>query len=197
VEALGAGDVRARLPFFQYDWGGGVWDPLAGSLRVKRTLGALAGRVDVRRRTVTDLAAVAGDAVLVCAGIGTQALVPQLDFGLTYEPHVRVTYEAGVSAPCAISPELYGCAIGSTGRYAIGMHDQNAHAEVALEPVGRVECVTPHAPWLDAHGDGVLALRDGRVTAFTGSNLMKFGPLLGARLAESVLAGEIHPDLAR
>ena len=151
----------------------------------------------VERRTVTDLATLDADAVLVCAGLGTHALVPELDFELTYDPHVRVTYEAGRPAPCVISPELYGCALGSTGRYAIGMHDQSRHAAVALEPVGRVECVSPYAPWLDAHGDGFLALRHGRVTAFTGSNLMKFGPLIGARLAESVLRAEIHPDLAR
>ena len=52
-----------------------------------------------------------------------------------------------------------------------------------------------YAPWLDAHGDGFLALRAGRVTAFTGANLMKFGPLLGDRLARSVLDGAIHADL--
>ena len=186
--------MRARLPFIEL--GGGSFDPLAGSLRIRRALDALAARVRVERRTVTDLAALDADAVLVCAGIGTHALVPELDFALTYEPHVRVTYELGTSAPCVISPELYGCAIGSTGRYAIGMHDQARHAAVSLDPCARVECVSPHAPWLDAHGDGFLALRHGRVTAFTGSNLMKFGPLLGERLAASVLSGEVHPDLA-
>jgi glycine/D-amino acid oxidase-like deaminating enzyme len=193
VEAVA--DVRARLPFFGYEWGDGIFDPLAGSLRIRRALDALATRVQVRRQTVTDVDALEADAVLVCAGIGTHALVPEVDFELTYEPHVRVTYELGTSAPCVISPELYGCALGSTGRYAIGMHDQSRHAAVSLQPVGHVECVSPHAPWLDAHGDGFLALRHGRVTAFTGSNLMKFGPLIGDRLAVSVLSGEIHPDL--
>jgi len=197
VEPLGADAVRERLPFFGYDWGGGILDPLAGSLRIRRALDALAARVDVERRTVTDLSTLDADAVLVCAGLGTHALVPELDFQLTYDPHIRVTYELGASAPCVISPELYGCALGSTGRYAIGMHDQSTHAAVDLVPVGRVECVSPYAPWLDAHGDGFLALRHGRVTAFTGSNLMKFGPLIGERLAESVLRAEIHPDLAR
>ena len=197
VEALSAAEVRARLPFFGYGWGAGVFDPLAGSLRIKRALAALAARVDVRRATVTDLDTIDADAILVCAGIGTQALVPGLDFELTYEPHVRVTYDgAPARTPCVISPELYGCAIGSTGRYAVGMHDQSRHAAIELRPAGRVECVTPHAPWLDAHGDGFLALRVGRVTAFTGSNLMKFGPLIGDRLAASVLAGELHPDLS-
>ena len=33
------------------------------------------------------------------------------------------------------------------------------------------------------------------MTAFHGTNLMKFGPLLGDRLARSVLDGAIHPDL--
>ncbi|WP_028068030.1 NAD(P)/FAD-dependent oxidoreductase [Solirubrobacter soli] len=193
VEAVD--DARARLPFFGYDWGDGIFDPLAGSLRIRRALDALASRVSVEPRTVTDVDALEADAVLVCAGIGTHALVPELDFQLTYEPHIRITYELGTSAPCVISPELYGCPLGSTGRYAIGMHDQGRHAAVSLPAVGRVECVSPHAPWLDAHGDGFLALRRGRVTAFTGSNLMKFGPLIGDRLAVSVLSGEIHADL--
>ena len=93
-----------------------------------------------------------------------------------------------------ISPELYGCAIGSTGRYAIGMHDQSRHAgDGAAAGRRRVECVSLYAPWLDAHGDGFLALRAGRVTAFTGTNLMKFGPLLGDRLARSVLAARSTP----
>jgi len=34
------------------------------------------------------------------------------------------------------------------------------------------------------------------VLAFMGANLMKFGPVLGDRLARSVLAGDVHPDLA-
>ena len=38
------------------------------------------------------------------------------------EPHVRVTYDAPRTAACVISPELYGLPVGSTGRYAIGMH---------------------------------------------------------------------------
>ena len=45
-------------------------------------------------------------------------------------------------------------------------------------------------------GDGWQAIRRGRVLAFMGANLMKFGPVLGDRLAGSVLAGDIHPDLA-
>ncbi len=197
VEPLSGEEIGARLPFFTYGWKGGVWDPLAGSLRIRRALDALAAPVSVRRAVVSDLDAIEADAILVCAGLGTQALVPELDFGMTHEPHVRVTYDAGMGAPCVISPELYGLPIGSTGRYAIGMHDQDdVPAMRPLPAAGRVECVSLHAPWLDEHGDGFLALRAGRVTAFTGSNLMKFGPLLGDRLARSVLDGEVHGDLA-
>ena len=53
VQPLSGDEIRARLPFFGYGWGDGVWDPLAGSLRIRRALGALAARVDVRRATVT------------------------------------------------------------------------------------------------------------------------------------------------
>jgi glycine/D-amino acid oxidase-like deaminating enzyme len=197
VEPLSGEEVRARVPFFDYAWDRGVWDPLAGSIRIRRALAALAARVTVRRETVTDLGALDADAILVCAGLGTQALVPELAFQMTDEPHVRLTYDVGASASCVLSPELYGLPIGSTGRYAVGMHDQAAVAAMAPRPVvDRVECVSLHAPWLDALGDGFLALRAGRVTAFTGANLMKFGPLLGDRLARSVLDGAIHPDLA-
>jgi sarcosine oxidase len=113
------------------------------------------------------------------------------------EPHVRVTYDAPRTAACVISPELYGLPVGRTGRYAIGMHEQGTEPTMfeGLKPVSRFECVSLFAPWLDAHGDGFLALQDGDVTAFHGSNLMKFGPLLGDRLARSVLDGRIHPDL--
>jgi sarcosine oxidase len=196
VSRLSGGELRERLPFFDYAWETGLWDPFAGSIRIRRVLGALAARVTIRRETITDLGALDADAILVCAGLGTQALVPELAFEMTDEPHVRVTYDAGVTASCVISPELYGLPIGSTGRYAVGMHDQSAApAMAALPVVDRVECVSLHAPWLDAHGDGFIALRAGRVTAFTGANLMKFGPLLGDRLARSVLDGAIHPDL--
>ena len=96
-----------------------------------------------------------------------------------------------------ISPELYGLPVGSTGRYAIGMHTPGDEPAMfaGLTPYPTLECVSLFAPWLDAHGDGFLALQEGRVTAFHGSNLMKFGPLLGDRLAHSVLEGRVHEDL--
>ena len=185
VETVSRADVEARIPLLAagHAWGGGIWDPLAGSLRVRRTLHALAARLDVRRETVTDLDAIEADAVLVCAGLGTADLFPAL--AMRTERHVRVTYEAPRSAACVISPELYGLPVGSTGRYAIGMHTLGAEPTrfAGLTPHSTLECVSLFAPWLDAHGDGFLALQEGRVTAFHGSNLMKFGPLLGDRLA--------------
>ena len=53
----------------------------------------------------------------------------------------------------------------------------------SLSPVAEVDCVTVRAPWLDAGGDGWTVARRGRVVAFVGANLMKFGPLLGELLA--------------
>ena len=126
VESVSRADIEARIPLLAagHAWGGGIWDPLAGSLRVRRTLQALAARLDVRRETVTDLDAIEADAVLVCAGLGTADLFPAL--AMRTERHVRVTYEAPRSAACVISPELYGLPVGSTGRYAIGMHTLGA-----------------------------------------------------------------------
>ncbi len=66
----------------------------------------------------------------------------------------------------------------------------------ALSPVGRVDCVTVRAPWLDPGGDGWTVARRGRVVAFVGSNLMKFGPLLGDLLALAVLTDEPPTELA-
>ena len=94
-----------------------------------------------------------------------------------------------------IAPELYGLPIGE--RYAIGMHtpgDEPAMFE-PLTPVSELECVSLFAPWLDG-GDGFIALQAGNVMALGASNAMKFGPLIGDRLARSVIDGEVHEDLS-
>jgi hypothetical protein len=54
------------------------------------------------------------------------------------------------------------------------------------EPVDEIRCVSLEAPWLDA-GDGFVIRRAGRVVAIAGGNLMKFGPVLGERLARAAL----------
>jgi hypothetical protein len=63
--------------------------------------------------------------------------------------------------------------------------------------VEEIRCVYIDAPWLVAGEDGFTAARAGRVIAVGASNAMKFGPLLGERLAETVLGepGWVHPDL--
>jgi sarcosine oxidase len=212
-------DARERLPFAA-GWDDAILDPAAGSIRVRRALTALAARVEVRRAeatavhddgTVTLGAArdLRADAVVICAGVATPALAG-VSFDARFSHHVRLTYEAGGPAACLISPQGYGVALGSTGRWAFGLHDagvaiadedafaadtRERHAALVpslfpgLEPtpVGEVRCVNVHAPWLDAGGDGWRVVRRGRVIAFMGSNLMKFGPLIGERLARMAL----------
>jgi hypothetical protein len=65
----------------------------------------------------------------------------------------------------------------------------------SLTPVSQVDCVTVRAPWLDAGGDGWTVARRGHVVGFVGSNLMKFGPLLGELLAAAVLSDGLPSDL--
>ena len=171
----------------------------------------MAARVVVRRAEVAavdpagtvalaDGTRLRGDAVLVCAGRWTPSL-SGLDFGVRFSDHVRFTYAARTSAACLICPEGYGLPLGNTRRWAFGQDEPRADEVRALfpglppDPVAEVRCVNVHAPWLDEGGDGWHAARRGRVLAFMGANLMKFGPVLGDRLARSTLAGELHPDL--
>jgi glycine/D-amino acid oxidase-like deaminating enzyme len=183
-------EIRARVPLLRADhpYEHAEFDPLAGSLRSREALAALASRVEIQRATVTELDALEADAVVVCAGLDTQRLVAALgiDLELTSEPHVRVTY-AGTGA-CLISPDCYALPLGTSGRYAIGMHEYGAEpAMFALgEPLGTIECVSLFAPWLD-HGDGWVIHQAGRVIALGASNAMKFGPLLGKQLADRTL----------
>ena len=193
-EPLSRKEIRARLPGARVPWKAGIWDPLAGSLRIRRALAALAARLDVRRGTVEAVGEdgtvrVGGEtlragAVLVCAGLGTQELVAPLglDLELTVEPHVRVTYEGGEPSACLISPECYALPLGEhralRDRDARARHAGDVRAGGVPRPpaVGELECVSLTAPWLDG-GDGFVALRAGRVLALGASNAMKFGPL--------------------
>jgi hypothetical protein len=89
--------------------------------------------------------------------------------------------------------------LGSTGRWAFGQESPDPAGVRALfgslTPVGRVDCVSARADWLDSGGDGWMVARRGRVVAFVGSNLMKFGPLLGELLAQAVLSDDTPRDL--
>lgn len=202
--------ITVRVPFLAAPWQSGIFDPLGGSLRIRRALTALARRVDIRRgeavsvgddgtTTLADGTLVRGDRVLICAGVHTPTLFGPLD--VEFAPHTRFTYAGGdaVGAACLSAPEGYGLPLGSTGRWAFGQ-DVPDPASVralfpSLLPVGRVDCVTVRAPWLDAGGDGWKVARRGRVVAFVGSNLMKFGPLLGDLLAQAVLSDELPGEL--
>jgi glycine/D-amino acid oxidase-like deaminating enzyme len=217
-------EVRDHVPFAAP--GEGLLDPAAGSLRVRRAQYALAARLTIRHTEVTavdadgtvalaDGSALRGHAVLICAGTRTPALAATAGIAVeaTFSDHVRLTYAAGPAA-CLISPHGYGVPLGSTGRWAFGLHDgddedvltatreRQARALPELfpgldpHPVAEVRCVNVHAPWLDEGGDGWHAARNGRAIAFTGANLMKFGPVLGDRLARTALGDGVDPDLS-
>ena len=203
-------EIATRIPFVAAPWARGVFDPLGGSLRIRRALTALARRVAIRRgevvsvdddgaTTLADGTVLRGDRVLICAGVQTPALFGPL--GVQFAPHTRFTYEGAdaAGAACVSVPEGYGLPLGSTGRWAFGQEVPNPAGVRALfpslSPVGQVDCVTLRAPWLDAGGDGWTVACRGRVVAFVGSNLMKFGPLLGDLLAQAVLTDETPSDL--
>jgi sarcosine oxidase len=206
---LDRSEIASRIPFLAASWQTGVFDPLGGSLRIRRALSFLASRVAIRRSvavsvsddgaiTLADGTVLHGDHVLICAGVQTPALFGPLD--IDFAPHTRFTYEGADAsgAACLSAPEGYGLPLGSTGRWAFGQEAPDPAVVQALfpslTPVGQVDCVTARAPWLDAGGDGWTVARRGRVTAFVGSNLMKFGPLLGELLAQAVLS-EIPGEL--
>jgi glycine/D-amino acid oxidase-like deaminating enzyme len=219
-------EIARRIPFLRPSWETGLWDGLGGSLRIRRALAALARRLTVRRAAVRAVAdgevhlegaeSVTAEAVLVCAGLATPGLVAPagIDVGMRVFHHVRFTYRMREPWPaaCLIAAEGYGVPLGSTGRWAFGMHDeapapleQQSTEDAAAatrrrhaawvprtfpgldpEPVDEIRCVSLEAPWLDA-GDGFVIRRAGRVIALAGGNLMKFGPVLGERLARAAL----------
>ncbi len=202
--------IAARIPFIAAPWDTAVFDPLGGSLRIRRALSALARRVGVRRgevvsvsddgsTTLADGTVLRGDRVLICAGVQTPALFGPL--GVEFAPHTRFTYEGAdaVGAACLSAPEGYGLPLGSTGRWAFGQEVPDPATIGALfpslSPVDHVDCVSVRAPWLDSGGDGWTVARRGRVIAFVGSNLMKFGPLLGELLARAARSGELPDEL--
>jgi hypothetical protein len=162
-------------------------------------------------------AGVEGPALAATAGI---------DLPMRFTRHVRLTYRSREPAPagaCFTVGEAYGLPLGRTGRFGLGLDDPGAAAPLGTAdadafsaavreqhaawvprhlpgldpaPVDEIRCVSIEAPWLDPHGDGFAAFRHGRVVALGGSNLMKFAPVLGDRLARTVLAeDEVHVDL--
>jgi sarcosine oxidase len=138
-------EITARIPFLAARWQSGVFDPLGGSLRIRRGLTALARRVDIRRgeavsvdddgtTTLADGTVVRGDRVLICAGVQTPALFGLLD--VEFAPHTRFTYQGAdaVGAACLSAPEGYGLPLGSTGRWAFGQDVPDPASVRALFP---------------------------------------------------------------
>ena len=203
-------EIATRIPFVVAPWETAIFDPLGGSLRIRRALSALARRVIIRRgevvsvgddgsATLTDGTVLRGDRVLICAGVRTPTLFGSLDMDVA--PHTRFTYQGAdaAGAACLSAPEGYGLPLGGTGRWAFGQEAPDP-AKVralfpSLAPVGQVDCVTVRAPWLDTGGDGWTVARRGRIVAFVGGNLMKFAPLLGELLAEAALNDELPSEL--
>ncbi len=157
------------------------------------------------------------------------ALTVGIDMELRFFHHVRLTYTGPNVLPSAcviVGGNGYGLPLGTTGRFAMGLEYSTQHVPIEAmsmdeyipgvyaqhaewipqhlpgldpTPVDEIRCVSVKAPYLDADDDGFAARRAGRVIAFSGSNLMKFGPLIGERLASTVLdyeAESVHPDLA-
>ena len=146
---------------------------------------------------------------------------------LAWTHHVRLTYAGRDRQPlppsaAVVLESAYGLPVGSTGRWALGLDNlddlapgtdaatyaaavRRQHAawlpanmpSLDPDPIDEVRCHSLDAPWLDARGDGFLAARNGRVIACSGSNMMKFGPVLGDRLARTVMDADddVHPDL--
>jgi glycine/D-amino acid oxidase-like deaminating enzyme len=244
-EPVAATELPRRVPAAAADhpWGDGLLDPLAGAIRVRRTLAALAARLTVRTAAAVAVedhggAAVVrlaggellrADRVLLCAGTEVPVLAATAGLAVptTFTHHVRLSYRRRVPEPpgaCLTVGEAYALPLGRTGTFGLGLDDPAGPAPYRTteagdfaaavraqhaawvprhlpgldpDPIGEVRCVAVQAPWLDAHGDGFAALRRGAVIAFTGSNLMKFAPVLGDRLARTVLAEDgVHEDLA-
>jgi glycine/D-amino acid oxidase-like deaminating enzyme len=233
VHELARAEIGERIPHLSpgHPWDAGILDPLGGSLRIRRALDALAARVPGRVAEVRAIEpdgtvhTTAGthrpDAVVVCAGLGTQRLVAPLglDLGISLTRHTLITYAPAPPSACLIAPECYALPLGRTGRWALGMRDDprpyedwsDAEAAAAaraqqaawvpgvftgLRAGEEIRCVSLYADWL-TDGDGFRAFRAGPVIALGASNAMKFGPLLGDRLARTALMDDgVHPDLA-
>jgi glycine/D-amino acid oxidase-like deaminating enzyme len=202
--------VEARIPFVAAGWETAIFDPIGGSLRIRRALAAVAARVEIRRGRVVSLGddgsvrladgtVTRAEQVLVCVGAQTPELLGPVD--VEFVPHTRFTYQGAdaTGAACLAAPEGYGLPLGSTGRWAFGQEIPDPAGVRALfpslSPVGQVDCVSVHAPWLDAGGDGWMVWRRGRVVALVGNNLMKFGPLLGELLAQAALTEGLPDEL--
>jgi sarcosine oxidase len=221
VERIAAAAIAARFPAFA-GRGDAVLEPASAVIAADRTLRALrnhAGaelREHVRvnsvdaHRVETDDERIDANAVVVCAGPWTRALIPAVPTSPTLE-HVGYV-RAGEGLPIFIDftePAVYGLPTPGSDLYKIAVHhggseidpdapfarDEGAvvalHDAIAhwLPGAELVEVdVCPYDNTVDE--SFVIERVDGIVVgAGTSGHAFKFGPLLGEQLARLVLAG--------
>jgi sarcosine oxidase len=246
--SLEATEGRRVLPISRLPAGPVLWDPAGGAIRARRTVDLLhADLADaivpatVRELTPTSaglhVQTSAGawtcDAVLVAAGIDTPRLAAQVGVPLptVLARHARFTFAVREPRPESLACWIdasgaygaglssYGQPVGTTGRYAVGVSQDEAdypatmdpaevsrrarevaqrYVQAALpgldpEPVAELQCTSNRTGFAD--GDGFGAVQGGAVTAVYGNNLFKFAPLLGDLLAHAVLRQELPAAL--
>jgi sarcosine oxidase len=169
----------------------------------------------------------------VAAGIDTPRLAVQVGVPLPtiLARHARFTFavrgpqperlECWIDASGAYGAGLssYGQPVGTSGRYAVGVSEQEAdypatmvaeevsrrarevarrYVQAALpgldpQPEAELQCTSNRTGFAD--GDGFGAVQSGAVTVVYGNNLFKFAPLLGDLLAHAVVHQELPAAL--
>jgi sarcosine oxidase len=207
---LDRSQITARIPFLATPWQGflatpwqgGDFDPLGGRLRIRRALVELSRRVTIRHgavvsidddgsTTLADGEVVRGDRVLICAGVETPAPLRSTRHrdrpAHSIHPRVRLKERMHRRRVPFRARRL---------RAAARQHRPLGPRAAGGGPGDRAR-VVPDAlarrPGGLCHPSGPAARRrrrpagrsraGGRIVAFVGSNLMKFGPLLGDLLA--------------
>jgi sarcosine oxidase len=247
---LSARECRDMLPIAAVPAGPALLDPGGGATRVRRTTDLLRSVVEHclvfsevtalehaggGARVETDVDSWQCDQVIVAAGIDTFSLARPLGLELRADlfMHSRFTFEVlpqyrDRRLSCWIDDSgliggglrAYAQPVGSTGRYAVGVHREGqdlrpevgADAERALSrqiasqyvsealpgvhphPVDQIQCTYPEFPGMN-HGDGFHACRAGAIVVFYGNNLFKFAPLLGELLRDAALTGALPSEL--
>jgi sarcosine oxidase len=221
VERITASTIEARFPAFA-GRGDAVLEPASAVIAADATLEALrahagaelreGARVNVvdAQHVETDDEHIDANAVVVCAGPWTRALVPAVGTRPTLEHVGYVRAEGGL--PIFIDftePAVYGLPTPGSDLYKIAVH----HGGSAIDPdapfahdVGAVAALqqavtewlpgrelvqvdvcpydnTPDERFVVERVDGIV------VGAGTSGHAFKFGPLLGEQLAQLVLAG--------
>ena len=173
-QAIDAREVAARIgpATVDHPWGDGLFDPLGGAIRVRRTLEALAATVEVRRAEaiavedgddaavvrLADGARLRADRVLLCAGVDVPRLAASagIEVPMRFTRHVRLTYawrEPVRPSACFTVGEAYGLPLGRTGRFALGLDDPGDPAPLdATDGDAFARSVRDqHAEWLPPH----------------------------------------------